>query len=257
MSERDSSRTRVAPVFDRLRCIDPSGRSWLPTLLSLPTGLPRAPIAPPSGKLLDARWWPHEKRLPAPRALLEWLIQSATAPESAAAWGKAATRSRREALIRRDQATTAEALKLLAASTDNRAWYVLEGPTCPDVFLETADSVIVIEGKRTEGGPTTHTSWMSVRHQMLRHLDAALEICNGRRLNGFFIVESSSREVPSNWREAGTRTVSEDALVRSLPHRSNEERARIADAFLGVTTWEAVRGALSIPEAVLIEKVAP
>lgn len=39
---------------------------------------------------------------------------------------------------------------------------VLEGRSSPDVWLATPRAVVVIEGKRTENGPTTHTSFMGV-----------------------------------------------------------------------------------------------
>jgi len=55
MGVRDSSRTRVAPVFDRLFAIDPSGISWLAGLLSLVN------TPPPASDLVEARWWPTEK----------------------------------------------------------------------------------------------------------------------------------------------------------------------------------------------------
>ena len=58
-----------------------------------------------------------------------------------------------------------------------RAWYVFEGQTSVDAYLCTSRYVVLVEGKRTESGPTTHTSWMEVRHQVLRNIDAAW---NGR-----------------------------------------------------------------------------
>jgi hypothetical protein len=187
--------------------------------------------------------------------LLQWLIQNVTKPESEATWGSPDTRLKREDLVKKDPARIAEALKLVATASDERAWYVLEGQTCPDVFLSTQDAIVVIEGKRTELGPTTSTAWMSVRHQILRHLDAAFEVANNRRLIGFFIVEAKNGAIPIHWREAATNTISPDALARSLPHRSDGQRRSIVDAFLGVTTWQAVCDALSIPGDVLINEV--
>jgi hypothetical protein len=49
--------------------------------------------------------------------------------------------------------------------------------------------VILIEGKYTERGPTKRTSWMPVRHQMLRNIDDAWDRSNGRRVVGFFLIE--------------------------------------------------------------------
>ena len=255
MGRFDSSRTRVAPIFDRLRCIDPTGRTWLPALLKLPSREPPVTVTIPTGDLEEACWWPEEKRLSAPVALLRWLIENATPPESTGAWGGAETRAKREALVSKDPARIAEALNLVATAPDERAWYVLEGRTCPDVFLTTNDTVVVIEGKRTEKGPTTITSWMSVRHQILRHIDSALEVASTRRVIGFFVVEGDGAVVPPHWRQAALDTISPDALAFSLPHRSDDERRTIANGFIGVTTRQALCGALNIPSEVLIDEV--
>ena len=61
----DSSRTRVAPVFGHLQCLDPSGRLWLQGLLELAnTRKAQTPDAGPS-RLRVAKWWPREARLAA------------------------------------------------------------------------------------------------------------------------------------------------------------------------------------------------
>jgi len=97
-----------------------------------------------------------------------------------------------------------EAMRLLGRDDAiERAWYLLEGPSCPDVFLETDDLIVVIEGKQTESGPTTNTSWMPLRHQMLQHIDAVWDIRNGHQCVGFFIVESGAEgETPNHWLDA-------------------------------------------------------
>ena len=61
--------------------------------------------------------------------------------------------------------------------------------------------------------------------------------------------------VPAHWREAARNTTTSGAVAQSMPHRSPEVQQRIANAFIGVTTWQAVCRALSIPEAVLIHEV--
>jgi hypothetical protein len=136
---------------------------------------------------------------------------------------------------------------------------VLEGPSQPDVFLDTDDAIVVIEGKRSEPDLATSTAWMPVRHQMLRHLDAAWEHRQGRRIYGLFIVEAeegaASVEPSSAWHQAVEATITEEVLKGSLPHRSPEERSQIASALLGVTTWQAVCDEFQIPRAVLIPEV--
>jgi F0F1-type ATP synthase assembly protein I len=145
-------------------------------------------------------------------------------------------------LRRGDPEAIAKALELLRTDPSPRGWHILEGQTYPDALIITGDALVVIEGKRTELGPTTGTTWMPVRHQMLRHIDAAWEIRGHRVVYGFFIVEAEegSVEVPQNWIDASQRTIAPEALAESLPHRSPAERDGITRAFLGVTTWQAV-----------------
>jgi len=100
---------------------------------------------------------------------------------------------------------------------------------------------------------------MRVRHQMLRHLDAAWEHRQGRRIYGLYIVEAetgtSSTEPPYTWHEAVESTISGEVLRASLPHRTPDERSQIASALLGVTTWQAVCDEFQIPREVLIPEV--
>src|SRR6185503_14225176 len=166
----------------------------------------------------------------------------------------------RRRIVDRDADTLAAALKSLQARRASpRAWYVLEGPSQPDVYLASDDAVIVVEGKRTETAPATSTDWMRVRHQMLRHLDGAWEHRQGRQIYGLFIVEAekgtSSAEASSAWQEAVELTVSQQVLNGSLPHRSSDERSQIASALLGVTTWQALCDEFQIPREVLIPEV--
>lgn len=257
----DSSRTRVAPVFGRLQCLDPSGRLWLQGLLELANTreLPRPEAG--TSRLRVAKWWPREARLAAPPGLLRWLLENAEEPRNAAAWGRRPeVMANRRRVVDRDADTLAGALQSLQERRPSaRAWYVLEGPSQPDAYLDSADAVIVVEGKRTETAPTTSTAWMSVRHQMLRHLDAAWEHRQGRRIYGLFIVEAekgtTSVEPSSAWHEAVELTISDEVLKGSLPHRSSDERSQIASALLGVTTWQAVCDEFQIPREVLIAEV--
>ena len=257
----DSSRTRVAPVFGRLQCLDPSGKSWLQRLLDLANS--RKAPRPQAGtsRLRVAKWWPREARLAAPPGLLQWLLEHVEEPQSPKAWGRRPeVVANRRRIVDRDATTVATAIQSLQARhASPRAWYVLEGPTQPDVYLDTAEAVIVVEGKRTETGLTTSTDWMRERHEMLRHLDAAWEHRQGRRIYGLFIVEAEkdarSDEPSSVWHEAVELTVSDKVLNGSLPHRSLEERSQIAGALLGVTTWQALCYEFQMPHEVLIPEV--
>jgi len=75
----------------------------------------------------------------------------------------------------------------------------------------------------------------------MRDLDAAWELRGDRRVYGFFVVEGATDgAVPPPWRNRCNETVDARTLLASLPHRTSDERARIADAFLGATTWQAI-----------------
>jgi hypothetical protein len=118
------------------------------------------------------------------------------------------------------------------------------------VRLRTSSGIVAIEGKRTEADVTTCTTWMPVRHQMLRHLDGAWDLRDDHRVVGLFIVEGDGgREastVPGHWIERCVTTVQREVLEASLPHRADAERSAIAAGYLGVTTWQAVCDALGV-----------
>lgn len=260
MSIYDTSRTRVAPLFGRLQCFDPTGRLWLQAVLEL--GASRGKARPDAGKapLRLARWWPRQARLPAPPTLLQWLLENVKGPEAVAEWGDKESRRKRRRLVDTDAATVAEAVdRLHTGPTNSRAWYVLEGPSQPCVYLETDEVVVVIDGKRAEVTPDASTDWMPVRHQLLRHLDSAWDTRRERRLYGVLMVEADREvgrsEAPAAWSEGLERSLSDEALAQSLPHRSTDERAAIGAALLGVTTWQAVCDELQVPRQVLIAEV--
>jgi hypothetical protein len=241
MGKYDSTRTRVTPVFDHLAASD---TPWLEPLLSLPSGGHQEPL-PWTGRsaLVDElRYGQSEMPLPAPGKLLEWLTRNARdVSESGLVGLSAHSAQKRRRLLERNPDVIAEASALLASSRTDNQWFVLEGPSYPDVFISTPDMLVVIEGKRTEPGPTTATTWMSPRHQMLRHMDCALEVSDGRMVLGFFVVEGAhDGTVPGVWAKAAEATISPAALDGSLPHRTAAERTMIARGFLGVTTWQAI-----------------
>lgn len=194
MGIHDSTKTRVTPVFDHLFEVDNTGNSWIDKLLTLPSRHEPDWMAPKFGEvgpLEQFGWGTAERKLSAPRTLLRWLLTHADA-QSPACWDTSAntTQKRRALLEDRDPKILAEARRELERpKLPARKWFIFEGPSSPDVFLQTRDLVIVIEGKRTEAGPTTKVSWMKGRLQMIRHMDSALEIADGRQVVGFFIVE--------------------------------------------------------------------
>jgi hypothetical protein len=249
----DSSRTRVVPVFDALMDRDPSGRTWLVPLLHLGSrsvGRLEA-VTPTALRAGHPRWWgKNERRLDPPKLLLRWLVGNACAPASDALWGGPATRAKRKRLVARDAVTIEQALHLLETSAASRRWYVLEGQSQPDACLETDALLVVIEGKRTEREATAVTTWMRSRSQMLRHMDAAWDISDGKRVFGLMIVEghggADAITPTDHWLTQANNQVLERTLTESLPHRSSAERSQLANGFLGVTTWQKVCAELGL-----------
>jgi hypothetical protein len=233
----DSSKTRVRPVFDALW---KSGRDWLPELLTLPAGgCQSAVVAGGDLTIVRGYWEPKEKCLNPPVSLLAWLVRNVKVRE-----GAPIDTELRRRLADRDPDTIEKALRLLRTGGASRGWHILEGPTCPDVFLVAHDALVVVEGKRTEPASTTSTTWLDGRHQIWRHLDAAWEIRGRRAVYGLFIVESDPAApggaVPERWRAASDHCLMPDSLRTSFPHRSADEAEAISRCYLGVTTWRQV-----------------
>src|ERR1700733_9989689 len=196
-ANHDSSRARIAPVFDALQS---RRNDWVRALLLLNHGGNQAAV---DLEGLDLKfnkgyWGRTERSFDPPVALLSWLIRypppQLLAPPVV---------PERTLLADGEPAVVARALHALRTSAAPKGWHLLEGPTVPDVLIETPDALVVIEGKRTEPGPTLDTTWLSGRHQIWRHIDAAWEIRGRRRVFGFFIVQSQDSDggLPPHWRK--------------------------------------------------------
>jgi len=254
MGKYDSSQTRVAPVFDALYARDPSGASWLDSIVTRGSRLDVIATIPTNQRLIanhGPRWGAFEAKLPAPTSLLTYLVKNVDPRLAEALRDNGETASRRAALAKRDPATIDMALAELDKGKRGRHWFILEGESRPDALLETEDVVICIEGKRTEASCTTHASWMPRRSQLLRHMDAALDAFPQKRVLGLLIVEgdgnADARVPSSHWLNECEAQYEQSMLDDSLPHRTATARKLIADGVLGVTTWQEVCVAVGVP----------
>jgi hypothetical protein len=232
----DVSRTRVAPVFDVLQ-----GRTndWVRILLSSNHGGSQSAV---DLEGLDLKfhkgyWGKTERSFDPPVALLSWLIRYPTphllAPPVV---------PERTLLAEGEPAVVARALHALRTSAAPKGWHLLEGPTVPDVMIETPDALIVVDCKNAGPLAATNSAALAGRHPMWRHIDAAWEIRGRRRVFGFFIVQDpqSDGEVPPAVEAASGEALSEAVLEANFPHRSSKERDAITACFLGGTSWNLV-----------------
>ncbi len=141
-----------------------------------------------------------------------------------------------------------EALAALEETYDtllpsDRHWYVFEGFTHPDIFIEGDDYVIVCEGKWTEPGITTQTTHLSsdgeYRSQMVRHIQGALNGCN-KKVYAFYIVEEGC-----GYEKLLTKDVFAEQLEMETVKIPAPEKAKIFDSFYGYTTWQAIEKQIS------------
>jgi hypothetical protein len=243
MGRSDSSKTRVEPVFDLLFAKYRRGADWLPQLLRLPVGGHGIRINPHwDFTIEDKGWGDREKRLDPPVSLLSWLVRQPRMPHDGKLSEDPVKAHKRRELIEGSDARMREALSLLRNNPSGEDWHIFEGITQPDVFIQTPDLMIVIEGKRTERETTKNTKWMSGRHQIWRHIDCAWEIKGKREVFGFLIVEGDALNdgVPAHWMDEAEITMSQEAIASGLPHRGPEEQEGIRRSFIGVTTWQNI-----------------
>jgi hypothetical protein len=182
-------------------------------------------------------WGKTERSLDPPVALLSWLIRHPTPQQLAAP-----VVPERTLLAEGEPAVVARALHALRTSAAPKGWHLLEGPTVPDVMIETPDALIVVECTSAGRIATPKSAAPTGRHPMWRHIDAAWEIRGRRRVFGFFIVPDQQQggDVPPAVEATFGEALGEAVLEANFPHRSSKERDAITTCFLGGTAWNLV-----------------
>lgn len=137
-----------------------------------------------------------------------------------------------------------EAIAELNKTYDNmesscKAWYVFEGFTNPDIFIEGEDYVIVCEGKWTESHITVQTANLTsrdgeYRNQMIRHIQGALNYTN-KKVYAFYIVDKECGYLGDLTREAFKEQLSNETIKID-----DSVKEKIMDAFRGYTTWQDI-----------------
>lgn len=128
-------------------------------------------------------------------------------------------------------------------SPRDRHWFLFEGFTHPDIFIEGEDYVIVCEGKWTEPNITTKTTHLSAegesRNQMIRHIQGALNDSD-KKVYAFYIVEEGC---------GYEKDLSKERLAEQLETETvkipTSEKVKILESFYGYTTWNAIESQIN------------
>lgn len=136
-----------------------------------------------------------------------------------------------------------EAIEELEKSYDSmkasgKLWYVFEGFTNPDIFIEGEDYVIVCEGKWTEPHITTHTTNLKskeeYRNQMIRHIQGALNYTD-KKVYAFYIVDEDCGYLDQLNKEMFMEHISRETIKIE-----ESEKEKILNAYKGYVTWQKI-----------------
>jgi hypothetical protein len=249
-------RTGLHPLIESLFAHDPGGRSWLPGLLDACEGA-RARL----GEIVED---PGYLEVPlavraetgmlacfsypaAPtRQLLGWYIEHPEAlarPAEAAASASAETKLLRRTLLDDDPPgmrvrAQDRARDLLRSSTPRSpTWWRFEEPGRLDCFLATERVVVSITAPSERGGLHPATPWYPQRSELVRDLEAARRLADGRAFVGVLIGDD---ETPAG-------VADEPAIAATFaggtPHLDDRGRDDLRDGYLGHLSWAQLRAA--------------
>ena len=261
MGKYDSSLTRVQPVFNALYEKDPIGKSWVSALLHLGSRSKQATIP----EIIPLRQPPvFEFSADPPKSFLKYLINnpSKLSSPTSSYWNQCSvnTREKRKALLAGDVPTQTEAIQKIdgVKKLQSKVWWRLEGVTQVDCALIAENTVIFIEGKRTERGASKNIIWYQHRNQVLRNLDCAAEYADQNGLQNYFVMLVVEKRLTENdpVRKGEIKQVLlPETIESSLPHLTANQRKEIMTHYLGWTTWEDIVAELGLDSGVLIDRV--
>lgn len=139
----------------------------------------------------------------------------------------------------------------------SRSWFIFEGYTNPDIYIEGNDYILLGEGKWTEPHITTETVHLSskngeYRNQMVRHIQGAINVSD-KRVFAFYIVDAACGYIEDLTEIAFAKQLE----LETIP-LSDTEKKRIVSCYHGYITWQAVQHtmpAVQFQNKVQIDKI--
>lgn len=225
----NSTKTRVQPLFDYLS----DDVDQLNKFFSLFPGF-RDRIARP---VINIFYGETEIGIPPSLSILKWCIDNLdklSIPMDYGVSKSSPSYPKRKELFANNQNIIEEAKRLLCQSRlPQKAWYIFEGYTHPDVFIETGDLILIGEAKRTEEKLTSATSWLKQRDQLIRHIDSVID--TNKKVLSFILLDPSQKE------KYGLNNYENLSFFeRSLFHRDKKTIKKCMDSYIGFCTWDEI-----------------
>ena len=248
MGKKDSTKTRVEPLMDYLgKNVDRINQflSLFGRNVQINDNIKDICY----GKKTDGH--KGEQSIPAPISLLEWYVNNsdklAQEENKQNKYGNPSkeTIECRKRFFNGDNEKIEEAKKEIKAlrgkkiyTYSKKNWYIFEGYTNPDIYIETELAIFVGETKRTEPKLTGSVKWYKQRDQLIRHVDSVFD--SGKKVYSFFILENKDY---ANLEKHGKDF---EYYKKSLPHRTDAEIKEIMKTYIGCITWSEL--VLKFPE---------
>ena len=239
MGKYDSSKYRITPLVESIKNNAENFKSFIATIENIPA-------LPFPGSENAFFYGDKEKKLNPPKEHLEALIDYMASKEHTET---AHINAKRKKLFGLNSAaekeeTREEAKRLLKAKYNDlplpKAWYIFEGATNPDIYIEGDDYVIVCEGKWTEPHITTKTTHLKAdneyRNQMVRHIQGALNATK-KQVYAFYIADADCGYL---------NDLTSEALKEQIEHETiaPKNKEKILSSFYGYTTWQKIKSAI-------------
>lgn len=245
MGIKDSTLTRVKPLFDFI------GRDVEKLNKFLHLFGDRTPEIK-QGLVKEIRYGKREKTIPPSKSLLKWMLQNLKELKPVKIQDvtkeKSETQLKREMLFADDKNTINEALNLISTinllpDKGTKAWYIFEGYTHPDIYIETDDSIFIGESKRTENDITTKTTWLNPRDQIIRHIDSLLE--QPKKIYSFYLLDKDEYQ-KGVYPEKMKLYQNFDYFKSNLRHRNESDIKRAMESFIGYIFWDDIADCFNI-----------
>ena len=129
---------------------------------------------------------------------------------------------------------------------EKKRWATMEAASHPDLFIENEDFILLVEGKLTEPSTTKEVLYVAGRSQMVRHIQNTIAYLEGKgedkKIIAFYILPENFKSISGLKQKQAIEKEMEDETIPI----SASVRKKIAAAYYGCTTWEAVSDRLGI-----------